>query len=358
MDFTFFIIIIGVLVAGLLGILWFLKNKLEPSNKNEDALLQNVNQMSGQLNGLGQLVDSLSQQVNERLKENRESLERTSKDVNSKISDFTTGVTKVSKDVEQLVGSVKDISSFQNIFKTPKLRGNWGESALLDILSQYYPKDWFEKQHYFKSGEPVDAVLKLPDGKLLPIDSKFIFDDFRRMTEAESDADRDIARKSFIIRVKKEIDDIAQKYIIPSENTVDYAIMYIPAEAVFFEIIKSMFDEIVQYSYSKKVVLASPNTFYMVMQSVQQWSNSLQISRQTQDIIKRLSRIRQDAEQLGDSFKKLGKHLSDARSAYDDSGKRLDLFKERTDKIIELDLADVEQQPKLISDRPHEEDEV
>src|SRR6185369_12759553 len=132
--------------------------------------------------------------------------------------------------LKQVHESVKDVSSFQNIFKSPKLRGIWGEAALEASLAQYFSKDSYELQHYFKSGEAVDAILRLPNDLILPIDSKFNWENFEKMVNAGNDIQREIHKKSFFSDVKKKIDEIAAKYILPSEGTTDFALMYVPAE--------------------------------------------------------------------------------------------------------------------------------
>ncbi|MDD5430851.1 MAG: DNA recombination protein RmuC [Candidatus Pacebacteria bacterium] len=324
---TILIVILVAIVAGFAGIFWYLKNQGEKKPK-EDAMLSLQNFLQNQLN-------AINNTVNERLKENRESSERTGSDIHKQITAFAVGVTSMGESLKQVDSSLKDVSSFQQIFKTPKLRGNWGELALNHILSQYFPKEMFSTQYYFKSKEAVDAVLKLPDGKLLPIDSKFPKENYERMIGLENEGEREIAKKQFGLDVKREVDDIAQKYILPSEGTLDCAFMYIPAEAVFFEINNS-FSDVVEYARSKKVILASPNTFYLMLQVVQRWARDLQISKQTQNYIKRMNRIVEDAKKLEDDFSKLGKHLSDARSSYDSSDKRLDMLKERTESLMEL----------------------
>ena len=301
-------------------------------------------------------IKDLNQLLNERLKENRESQERTIQGVHKQISEFVAGVTKMGETLKQVDHSVKEVSSFQHIFRTPKLRGRWGELALEHILREYLPKDMFSLQHYFKNGEVVDAVLKLPNGKLLPIDAKFPYDNFERMVELENEGEREAAKKLFALDVKKEIDDISGKYILPSESTMDVACMYVPAEAVYFEINNSL-PEVINYARSKKIFLASPNTFHLMLQVFQHWARDLQIGRQTQDIIKRLSRITLDTKKLGVSFNKLGKHLSDARSSYEDSDKRLGLLVERTDKLIELEGDQAAGIEPVALERPHRDDD-
>src|SRR3989338_10486222 len=245
MDITFGLVVVGIiLIAGFAFLYVRLKKLSEPKDDPSVAILQNE-------------LNIRLKEVAERLKEQRESNERSVGDFHRGIADFKINFSKIEDDFKKLDSSVKEVSSFQQIFRTPKLRGRWGEMALEHILSQYFPKDMFERQHSFKSGEAVDAVLKLPNGRLLPIDSKFPYENFERMNERENDKEREVHRKNFAVDIKQEIDNIAKKYILPSEGTMDVACMYVPAEAVYFEINNSM-PEIVNYSHSKRVFLTFP----------------------------------------------------------------------------------------------------
>ncbi|MBI2625000.1 MAG: DNA recombination protein RmuC [Candidatus Nealsonbacteria bacterium] len=264
----------------------------------------------------------------------------TSKSLNEQVRSFTKEATQIREDLKRIQEKVRDVSTFQEIFKAPKLIGQWGEESLAHILSQHFPKELYEIQHLFSSGERVDAVLKLPDGKILPIDSKFSPENFKKMIEANSDGERLIFRKKFIEDIKFNIDSISSKYILPSEGTLDYALMYIPAEAIYSEIMAKETD-LANYARQKKVTLASPNTFYSALRTIEHWFKSIQISRQTQEILKKLERLHQDSEKLMGDFRKLGSHLRNASSAYETSEKRLTLFEERVERLIE-----VREQPK------------
>jgi len=283
---------------------------------------------------LHQRMDSLTQLILSQLKENKESAERSSLAFNQQTQNFVSGIVQLQEKVNNVQESVKGVVSFQNIFKSPKLRGQWGETSLEAVMGQFFPKELYSVQHYFKNGEAVDAVLKLPNNQLLPIDSKFNWENFERMTQAEDEINRDIFRKNFLSDIKKKIDEIATKYIRPSEDTVDLALMYIPAEGVYYEIVNQIKEaDVSAYARSKKVILVSPNTFYLTLSAIQHWFRDVQITKQTQEIIKRLSWIGKDAEKLDHSFKRLGKHLSDAKSSYDDSEQRLGMMVNRVQKV-------------------------
>lgn len=292
---------------------------------------------------LHQRLDSLAQALGQELDRNRQSSERATQSVNQQVHSFTQNMTQLHENVKQLHEKVKDVVGFQDIFKSPKLRGIWGEASLESALHEYFPKERYELQHYFKSGEAVDAVLKLPNDLILPIDSKFNWENFEKMINADNDINREMAKKAFYGDVKKKIDEIASKYILPSEGTTDFALMFIPAETVYYEVINNLKEvDIPKYAQSKKVQLVSPNTFALSISAIMHWFRDVQLSTQTKDIMKRLARIETDGIKLADDFRKLGKHISDTKSAYDDSQKRLELMVDRVGKVIQLGEAEAE----------------
>lgn len=278
---------------------------------------------------------TVSQLINEQLERSRQASERATLTVSQQVQGFTQGMTQIQEGMKQMHESVKVVSSFQDILKSPKLRGNWGELSLESLLHEYYPQSMYKMQHEFKSGEKVDAVLKLPNSKLFPIDSKFSWENFRKMVSAIDDINKEIHRKVFIKDVKNRIDEIS-KYILPSEDTVDWAAMYIPAETVFYEIINNMETDIAAYGRSKKVMIMSPNTFYITLNAVMQWTKNIEFNKQTDEIIKRLAKIAQDGETLTENFRVLGKHLSNASSAYKDSEDRATKLITKVRNVVEI----------------------
>ena len=284
-----------------------------------------------------QRLDALSASMNDQLEKNRQSSIQATLSVNQQVQSFTQGMTRLHENLKQVQESVKNVSSFQDIFKSPKLRGIWGEASLEAALSQYFSKDMYKLQHYFKSGEAVDVALNLPNNLILPIDSKFNWENFEKMVNAETDMNKEIYRKSFYGDVKKKIDEIAGKYILPSEGTTDLALMYVPAETVYYEIINNIKEvDIPNYARSKKVFLVSPNTFALSVSAIRHWFKDVQINQQTKEIMKRLDRIATDGGKLADDFRKLGNHISNAKSSYEDSEKRLSLMVDRVKNVIEI----------------------
>lgn len=319
------LLIISVLVLAALGaVIWFLAR---PKTEAPDQ--------SGVI--LAQRLESLAQQVSQQLEHSRQASEQSSRSVFQQVQSFTQGMTELKGAVEQVQQRVKDVSNFQDIFKSPKLRGIWGEASLESALAQYFPNDRYTMQHYFKSGEAVDAVLKLPNDLLLPIDSKFNWENFEKMVNADTEVARDGFRKQFLSDVKKKIDEIASKYLLPGEGTTDFALMYMPAETLYYEVIQNIKEaDLSTYARAKKVILVSPNTFFLTVSAILHWFSDAQFSTQRNDIMKRLARVVQDAGKLGDDFRVLGKHIGNAQSAFDDTDKRLGLLVERTQKVIEM----------------------
>jgi DNA recombination protein RmuC len=324
MSDTILLSIIALLVAAGVGIVIFFVSKKSRIDEGQTEAIRDLER---------RLTDLMLRQ----LREIRGSVDGTSRAMHQQISSFTRETVQIREELRQVQAAMKDISSFQEIFRSPKLRGQWGEASLEhQILSEYLPKEFYETQHLFSSGEQVDAVIKLPNGKLLPIDAKFNYDNFIKMMEAKSQEEKMDLRKKFIEDVKLQISRISSKYILPSENTLDFALMYIPAEAIFYEIMFNFKEEdIASYARQKKVVLTSPNTIYLTLRTIIDWFRDTRISKQTQEILKRLNRIQADADRLMEDFRKLGSHLRNAMSSYDSSEKRLTLFSDRVESLLE-----------------------
>ena len=300
-------------------------------------LFQRARSERAQSEAIRDLERRLTDLMTSQLREVRGNVDGTSQAMREQISSFTKETVQIQEELRRVQETMKGISSFQEIFRAPKLRGQWGEASLENqILAEYFPKEFYQIQYSFSSGVIADAVLKLPNGKLLAIDAKFPFENFQKMIEEGREEEKSLYRKKFINDVKGRIKEIADRYVLPSENTVDFALMYVPAEAVFYEIMFNMKGEdIAGFARSKKVVLTSPNTVYLTLRTIVDWFRDTQISRQTQEILKRLNRIQADSGKLVEDFRKLGVHLRNAVSAYDNSEKRLAFFSDRVSRLLE-----------------------
>ncbi|MGH7898676.1 MAG: DNA recombination protein RmuC, partial [Candidatus Binatia bacterium] len=214
---------------------------------------------------------------------------------------------------------------------SPKLRGGLGELLLGELLAQILPLEHFTLQHEFRSGEKVDAVIRIGDG-LVPIDAKFPLEDFRRALEAEGDVERGKARKAFLGRVRKHVDAIASKYIVPDEGTYDFALMYVPAENVYYEtLIRSESDEdaVNAYALGKRVIPVSPASFFAYLQAILIGFKGMRIEERTRQILAELSRLQGDLERFRDDFRLIGKHLGYASGSFASADRRLERLAER-----------------------------
>jgi len=281
-------------------------------------------------------IEAMASQMAQQLEHSRTASERSASSVVAQVQSFTRGMTELRETVHQVQESVKGVSSFQEMFRSPKHRGTWGELTLGAILHEYFPRGGYEEQYTFSSGEIVDAVLKLPNDLLLPIDSKFSWENFQKMSEAQGEPERIAYRKQFLNDIKKRIDEIATKYVLPSEGTIDMALMYMPAESIYYEVIQNLKDDDVsEYARKRKVYLTSPNTLYITLTAVIHWFKDVQLQTQTRDIMKRLETVIKDAGTLATDFRKLGDHLGDAQSAFERSDKKLGHLVDHTKKVID-----------------------
>lgn len=318
----FLIVSVVIIIALLAGIFAYLSKKL--GNQDQSSQIKDLER---------RITDLMISQI----KDVRAETTDTTRQMADRIQSFTKATTELQESVKDVQNKVGDLNSFQEIFRSQKLRGEWGEAQLSYILTQNFPAELIEEQHVFSSGEKVDCILKLPDGKYLPIDSKFSYENFEKMVNCKDEAEKTGYRKMFLADIKKMVDGISTKYILPGENTVDLALMYIPAEAIYYELMFNMAEEsVLEYAWKKKVVICSPNTLLLSLRTILHWIKDTQISKQTNDILKKLERIIQDSQVLDKSFKTLGNHLKNAQSSYEDSQKRLELFTDRTQKIIEM----------------------
>jgi len=279
------------------------------------------------------LVLKISFQVNERLNQMNQSLQEANKIIGSNLGNATNVFGNVKEQLgklqetnRQIVDISKDISSLQELLRAPKFRGQMGEVLLENLLSQVLPRQHYDTQYRFKTSDAVDAVIRLGE-RLVPVDAKFSLENFQKMLEAQDEQAKNTLRRKFIQDVKNRIDEVASKYILPQENTYDFALMYIPAENVYYEIIIK--EDLFAYGMSKKVIPVSPNTFYAYLQVICLGLKGLKVEENAKNILKSLSALGIEVDKFKDEFNTLGSHLSNAASKYADSQKRLDKVNDR-----------------------------
>ncbi len=323
-----------------------------PHENDSALLLQRENEalrtelresLNAQTTHMNEQMKLLSGQVSEQLRVVTGSVEASTNRMNESLNERMESTARVVGEVRQGLGTLsgaasridevgRDIASLQDIFRAPKLRGALGEYLLGDLLAQILPKKNFKLQYTFTGGARVDAAVRLSGG-IVPIDSKFPMENFRRIIEAAETSNGEAAahRKRFISDVKKHIDAIAASYILPDEGTLNFALMYIPAENVYYEaVIKDeASDGIAAYAFAKRVVPVSPNTFYAYLQTILMGLKGMEVSRRASEILASIERLSGDFEQINEEFSILGTHMQNARGRYDSMEGRLRQFTER-----------------------------
>jgi DNA recombination protein RmuC len=221
----------------------------------------------------------------------------------------------------------QSVSKLEEMLKAPKLRGGLGELLLEDLLKQVLPANAYGIQHTFRNGQTVDAIIFTAGGNV-PVDSKFPLENFRKMLDAKSDSERKTATRVFRSDVKKHIDAISEKYILPDEGTFDFALMYIPAENIYYETIikdEAFADEegLFTYANQRRVVPVSPNSFYAHLRVIALGLKGLQIERSAREIFQNLSRLDSELQKFSDLFGTLGAQLNNAKNNFDKADKQL-----------------------------------
>ncbi|MBI2431122.1 MAG: DNA recombination protein RmuC [Candidatus Levybacteria bacterium] len=240
-------------------------------------------------------------------------LQEHSKQLNERLDRAASVIRDVGKEVGQMSEIGRSMKELQEFLKSPKLRGNIGEQVLKDLISQMFPKNSFHLQYQFKSGEKVDAAIKT-DAGILPIDAKFPMENFQKMFKAENGREKDAAQKEFIRDVKKHIDAISQKYILPEEGTMDFALMYVPSESVYYELVNNT--TLMEYARHARVYIVSPSTLYAHLQTILLSFEGKKIEARSHEVFKLLRALKIDYEKVEENLDVLGKHLGNASSQF------------------------------------------
>jgi DNA recombination protein RmuC len=282
------------------------------------------------ISGLNQQINLLTQNINERLKETSLSLETTHKIVGERLDsatkvfgDVKLSLGRLEENYRQIYEMTKGISNLENLLRVPKFRGEFGETLLEKLLEDIIPKEFIRFQYRFRNSEKVDAVIMV--GKnLIPVDAKFPLDNFKRFSEADSEDEKKTFYRTFVRDIKNRIDEVSSKYILPDEDTFDFAFMYIPVESIYYHI--SQDEEITSYAKSKRVIFVSPNTFYAYLQAILFGLKGINIQKNIKKIFLSLSQLQQELKKFQEDFELLGSHLVNATKKYNDSRIKLETF--------------------------------
>ncbi len=349
------VIILGVLNAALLFLLVRRQNKPEDSQSalllKQDLTLLNDSVL--------QLKDGLQTQLNERLDKSNAQMLNQFKESASIIKDVTQKLTALEKTNQQVGDIAGELKVLQNVLANPKQRGVLGEYYLSQVLENVLPPDRFQLQYRFKDGEIVDAVIKL-DGKVLPVDSKFSLENYNRLMEAKDKSQRDMIARQFKTDLKGRIDETA-KYIRPKEGTMDYAFMFIPSEAIYYDLLINKVGasgtsarDLLEYAFREKnVIIVSPTTFMAYLQTVLQGLRALQIESQAKEIQVRVGELGRHLTVHEKLMQKLGNSLGTSVNHFNAAHKEL----KKVDKdIVKISDSSAGVEPLLL-DRPNDEDD-
>jgi DNA recombination protein RmuC len=221
----------------------------------------------------------------------------------------------------QVLARANDLARLEQALRPPKARGGFGELLLGNLLRDMLPADAYSLQYGFKSGERVDAVIKVD--RLVPVDAKFPLDNFSRLVETDDEAESALHGKAFERDVKIHVDAISAKYIRPAEGTYDFALMYLPSESVYYEVVCSKSETLYRYALTKRVFPVSPTTFHAYLHVIALGLKGLQIEQHAQDVMAYCSGLAKDFDRFRAEFDTLGKHLGNAQTKYSEADRRL-----------------------------------
>jgi DNA recombination protein RmuC len=241
---------------------------------------------------------------------------------------------------EQMLERARDLSRLQEALRPPKARGGFGEHLLANLLADTFPRDKYELQYGFKSGARVDAVIRL-DRSLVPVDAKFPLDNFQRLVEADGDAQRELHAKQFSRDVKQHVDAIAQKYIRPDEGTYEFALMYLPAEAVYYELVSGRLgaeSSPLSYALEQRVIPVSPSTMHAYLLVLVLGFKGLQIEEHAREVMAYVADLGRDFSRFKGDFDLVGKHIGNAHTKFTDAERRLSRFEAKLERAAESEL--------------------
>ncbi len=313
----------------------------------------NVQLVSQQLSSLSSQVtnqlDSVSSRMSEQVGTGLGLVQKASQHFGERVQEVQTRLAQLDEANKRILEVGRSISSLQEILRAPKVRGGLGEFMLGDLLAQIMPAEFFTLQYSFKSGERVDAVIRLSQG-LVPVDAKFPLENFQKALMTQEEVAKRGFLKLFAGDVKKHVDAIAKKYILPNEGTCDFALMYIPAENVFYEAFIK--DEVLadgkglrEYTFEKHIIPVSPNSFYAYLHTILLGLRGLKVEERAREIIKHLSALQGQLLRFQEEYRKVGRHLEQAKGSFDSAQRQLEKFSDRLSAVETPPLLPADEEP-------------
>ncbi|HSX07794.1 MAG TPA: DNA recombination protein RmuC [Candidatus Saccharimonadales bacterium] len=356
----FAVIVLGVLCLALLGVMLLRRPASAPDTSVNLLFKQDLSQLSSDI---AKLKDGLQSQLTDRLDKNqelmRDSIQKQFGASAKLIADVTERLTKLDETNRRVVGVADELKTLQNVLQNPKQRGVLGEYYLQTVLENVLPPERFQLQYRFKDGEIVDAVVMLDKGKMLPVDSKFSLENYNRLIDEKDANARTALAAAFKRDLKSRIDETS-KYIRPNEGTMDFAFMFIPSEAIYYDLLVAKVGtagtsarDLIEYAFrDKKVIIVSPTSFMAYLQTVLQGLRSLQIEEQAKEIQLRVGELGRHISAYEQLMQKLGGSLGTTVNHFNNAHKELRKIDKDVVKIAETTPA-VE---PLVLDKPNMED--
>ncbi|MCD6283505.1 DNA recombination protein RmuC [bacterium] len=295
-----------------------------------------ISDLKGEVGQVKGAAQELSSNVKSLIGSVESSLHTGENSVSGRLGKVAEGLTRVVEAERRVEDLAKDVVSFKELLKAPKARGGLGEVMLEQMLGNVLPPEHYETQ-YSLGADRVDAIVKLPDG-LVPIDSKFPLPSFERILGEETEEGRNRARRDFMKDVKARVDEIRTKYIKPELGTVDFALMYIPAENVYYEAVNAEVggESLLNYTYTHKVIPVSPFTFYAYLVALAYGLRGLKVSEHAKVIREQLGALTQDLKAAQEDYDVLGRHIRNAANKYDEAGKHFQDFAFKLEQYEQL----------------------
>ncbi|HEY0964550.1 MAG TPA: DNA recombination protein RmuC [Candidatus Paceibacterota bacterium] len=330
------LILIGVVVVLILVNAFVVYQLMKPKEvKNESAesmlLLQNqLQDLTKTMDArLGQTADKMYESLRDQSSQSQRLIQEINRQVNEQLRDVVQRTTEVSESSKQVFTVAEQLQNLEKVLKHQKQRGNLGEASLQLALENMLPAGAYKLQYQFPGGETVDAIIETKDG-LIPVDAKFSLDNYRRLVDATTDTERELLEKEFKNDLKKRIDETA-KYIRPKDGTLPFAFMYIPAEAIYYDLlvnevgaVKVNTRSLIDYAYKdKNVIIVSPTTFAAYLQSVLYGFRAFKIEESAKQIGKHVEQLSRHMQAYEDYFKKVGNSLSTTVNHYNAAQKEL-----------------------------------
>src|SRR3972149_6793292 len=317
---------------------------------NVQLVHQQLSSLSSQITGH---LNSVASQLTEQVGTGMGLIQKASQHFSDRVQEVQARMSQLDEANKRILEVGRSIATLQEILRAPKIRGGLGEFLLGDLLAQIMPAEYFALQYSFKSGGRVDAVIRLSQG-LVPVDAKFPLENFQKSLMAQEDGARKNFLKLFAADVKKHVESIANKYILPHEGTCDFALMYIPAENVYYEAFIK--DEAVgegkslrEYAFEKHVIPVSPNSFYAYLHTILLGLRGLKVEESAREILRHLSGLSGQLARFQDEFRKLGKHLEQSTGSFDSAQRQLEKL---SDKLAAMETPPLLQTPEESPKQP------